>query len=118
MTDLTAPTGVSDRIGELDIIRGFALFGVLWMNVEGMGGFVVPREAVHGLTQFKVLEDVVGFLSVQMMGGPDRLTLPSRKPPTPWPDQATAAAHAASASARKRRRVGLLIKWRWTLKVL
>ena len=69
MTDLTAPTGVSDRIGELDIIRGFALFGVLWMNVEGMGGFVVPREAVHGLTQFKVLEDVVGFLSVQMMGG-------------------------------------------------
>ena len=36
----------------------------------------------------------------------------------PCRNQATAAAHAASASARKRRSVGLLIKWRWSLKVL
>ena len=32
--------------------------------------------------------------------------------------QAIAVAQAASASARKRRRLGLLIKWRWMLKVL
>lgn len=34
------------------------------------------------------------------------------------PRYATAASHAAFASARKQRSVGLLIKWRWKLKVL
>lgn len=69
MTDIATPTDRSDRIGEVDIIRGFALFGVLWMNVLGMGNFLVPEDAIHGLTHFKVLEDVVGFFSRLLMGG-------------------------------------------------
>lgn len=64
-----APTPSSDRIGEVDIIRGFALFGVMWMNVFGMGDFLVPSDRIHGLTDFKVLEDVVGFLSATLMSG-------------------------------------------------
>lgn len=69
MTDIAAPVGQSDRIGEIDIVRGFALFGVLWMNVLGMGGFVVPEDKIHGLTQFETLEKVVGFWSQLLMSG-------------------------------------------------
>ncbi|HZV85829.1 MAG TPA: DUF418 domain-containing protein [Brevundimonas sp.] len=69
MTDAALPTTQTDRIGELDIIRGFALFGVLWMNVFGMGDFLVPADKIHGLSQFKVLEDVVGFASNLLMHG-------------------------------------------------
>jgi uncharacterized protein len=69
MTDIVAPTPSADRIGEVDIIRGFALFGVMWMNVYGMGEFLVPADRIHGLTQFKVLEDVIGFFSGLLMEG-------------------------------------------------
>jgi uncharacterized protein len=69
MTDTAVPTGQTDRIGEVDIIRGFALFGVLWMNVLGMGGFVVPEDKIHGLTDFQTLEKVVGFFSHLLMAG-------------------------------------------------
>lgn len=69
MTDIIAPTPSVDRIGEVDIIRGFALFGVMWMNVYGMGEFLVPADKIHGLAQFGVLEDVVGFLSGLLMEG-------------------------------------------------
>ncbi|RZI98233.1 MAG: DUF418 domain-containing protein [Brevundimonas sp.] len=69
MTDTAVPTSQTDRIGEVDIIRGFALFGVLWMNVLGMGGFLVPRDKIHGLTDFQTLEKVVGFLSHLLMAG-------------------------------------------------
>jgi uncharacterized protein len=68
MTD-AAPVEQGQRIGELDIIRGFALFGVLWMNVFGLGGFLVPTDKIHGLTDFKVLEDVVRFASNLVMHG-------------------------------------------------
>lgn len=69
MTDMAAPVDQGQRIGELDIIRGFALFGVLWMNVFGLGGFLVPADKIHGLTEFKVLEDVVRFVSGLVMHG-------------------------------------------------
>lgn len=69
MTDAATPVPATDRIGELDIIRGFALFGVLWMNVFGHGGFIVPADRIHGLTDFKVLEDVVRFASNLLMHG-------------------------------------------------
>lgn len=69
VTDATLPTAQADRIGEIDIIRGFALFGVLWMNVFGMGDFLVPADNIHGLTQMETLEKVVGFLSALLMGG-------------------------------------------------
>lgn len=69
MTDTALPTAQGDRIGEVDIIRGFALFGVLWMNVFGMGGFLVPEDKIHGLTQFETLEKVVGYLSAVLMAG-------------------------------------------------
>ncbi|NJC41496.1 uncharacterized protein GGQ87_001754 [Brevundimonas alba] len=69
MTDATLPTAQADRIGEVDIIRGFALFGVLWMNVLGMGDFLVPADKIHGLTELPTLEKIVGFASHLLMGG-------------------------------------------------
>lgn len=69
MTDQATPIPTAERIGELDIIRGFALFGVLWMNVFGMGGFLVPPDKIHGLTDFETLEKVVGFFSNLLMSG-------------------------------------------------
>ena len=69
MTDAVTPVPSAERIGELDIIRGFALFGVLWMNVFGHADFLVPADRIHGLTDFKVLEDVVRFASNLLMHG-------------------------------------------------
>ncbi len=40
MSDLTAPVSSSNRISSLDIIRGVAILGILWMH---MGGFGLPN---------------------------------------------------------------------------
>ena len=32
------PTAPEERIDSLDILRGFALFGILWANLPGGGG--------------------------------------------------------------------------------
>lgn len=63
------PTPAADRIGELDIIRGFALFGVLWMNIFGHADFLVPGDKIHGLTDLKVLEDVMRLMTNLLMNG-------------------------------------------------
>ena len=66
---MTLATTPQDRIDELDVIRGFALFGVMWMNIFDIGGFIVPEDLVPGLTAFPVLEKVVGFASGLLMHG-------------------------------------------------
>ncbi len=35
MAELAGPIGSTDRVGSMDVLRGFALFGVLWMNIVG-----------------------------------------------------------------------------------
>jgi len=32
------PVTAGERIEVLDVVRGFALFGILWMNMPGDGG--------------------------------------------------------------------------------
>lgn len=51
MTDRTVatPTTAAERIGEIDIIRGFALFGVLWMNLAGHANFMIPEGVIKAL---------------------------------------------------------------------
>lgn len=47
MTDAPmAPTAANERIGELDIIRGFALFGVLWVNMFGYTEYIVSGDRI------------------------------------------------------------------------
>lgn len=42
MTEAAAgPVSARERIGEIDIIRGFALFGVLWINMVGYTAYIV-----------------------------------------------------------------------------
>lgn len=51
MTDksIVAPTPATERIGEVDVIRGFALFGVLWMNLVVHGELAIPGEVIAAL---------------------------------------------------------------------
>src|SRR3712207_5987562 len=63
-----APTGRGERIGELDIIRGFALFGVLWMNLFAHAFLVIPPEALKALPTAR-LDNIVGHLSLRLMSG-------------------------------------------------
>ncbi|MBN8528448.1 MAG: DUF418 domain-containing protein [Caulobacterales bacterium] len=41
-----APTAANERIGELDIIRGFALFGVLWVNMYSYPEYIVTGDRI------------------------------------------------------------------------
>ena len=40
--EANAPVSGSERLGELDIIRGVALLGVLWMNLAAHGELALP----------------------------------------------------------------------------
>ena len=48
-----APTPASERIFALDMLRGFAVLGILFMNILGFGlprpGYVVPSVEVGGI---------------------------------------------------------------------
>ena len=49
MTDVAVPVSAQDRIGEVDIIRGFALFGVLWMNLVFHAEVMIPAKIIDAL---------------------------------------------------------------------
>jgi uncharacterized protein len=62
------PVSAGSRISQLDVIRGFALFGVLWINLYEHTGIAIPEDHVILLAP-KHLEDFVRFLSVWLMIG-------------------------------------------------
>ncbi|MET0370249.1 MAG: DUF418 domain-containing protein [Sphingobium sp.] len=62
------PVEAGSRISELDIIRGFALFGVLWMNLFEHVGLAIPDDKVIELAP-KAVETIVGFASIWLMIG-------------------------------------------------
>ncbi len=57
-----------DRIGELDIIRGLALFGVLWMNMFGYFDYIVSDTKVVHLFG-ETLDRYVGLLTEWLVYG-------------------------------------------------
>lgn len=62
------PVDTGGRIGELDVIRGFALFGVLWMNLYGMAGYLFPETAVIAVAP-PAVDRWVGVASTWLMLG-------------------------------------------------
>jgi uncharacterized protein len=44
-----APVARKDRISEIDVIRGFALFGVLWVNLLQHTDLAIPQEQLAAL---------------------------------------------------------------------
>ena len=48
------PVAASERIDAIDVIRGFALFGVLWMNLYEHAGLTMPYDAVADLPTAQV----------------------------------------------------------------
>jgi uncharacterized protein len=62
------PVATADRIHAIDIIRGFALFGVLWMNLFEHVGLVMPYNALDHLPSASV-DRWVGAASQWLMQG-------------------------------------------------
>ncbi len=63
-----APVDYRGRIQAIDVIRGFALFGVVWMNLFENTTRMVPHAILAALSTAPV-DRVVGFLSSWLMQG-------------------------------------------------
>jgi uncharacterized protein len=57
-----APVARQDRISEIDIIRGFALFGVLWVNLLQHADLAIPQEHLATLPTASI-DNVVNIVS-------------------------------------------------------
>jgi len=68
MSAAAGPVGRQERISEIDIIRGFALFGVLWMNVLGHAFLAIPNEHLNALPTARI-DAAVGMVSRVLMAG-------------------------------------------------
>lgn len=62
------PVATGERIAAIDIIRGFALFGVLWMNLDENRGLNMPIDALDHLWT-SGLDRWVGFIAHWIMHG-------------------------------------------------
>lgn len=62
------PVSAGERIAALDIIRGFALFGVLWMNLFEHRGLNMPVDALDNLPTAP-FDYWIGFASQWLMQG-------------------------------------------------
>lgn len=63
-----APVIGTERIATLDIVRGFALFGVLWMNLQEHAGLAMPEDKLIHLFGARA-DAVVGFISAWLAAG-------------------------------------------------
>jgi uncharacterized protein len=62
------PTAAGERIQALDVIRGFALFGVLLMNLYGHPEFALPEAVVAALPTARI-DAPLGFLFDWLVDG-------------------------------------------------
>lgn len=62
------PTAQDERIAVVDVIRGFALFGVLWINLLVHRGNAMPYEALDHLPT-AAIDDWLGFATMWLMQG-------------------------------------------------
>ena len=67
MTTNTGPV-VDDRSSELDVIRGFALFGVMLINLYGHADFAIPEDVLEGLATAPIDRPLGWVFDVFMSG--------------------------------------------------
>lgn len=67
MTTKTGPV-LDDRSPELDVIRGFALFGVMLINLYSHAEFAVPAEVLEGLATAQIDRPLGWVFDVLMSG--------------------------------------------------
>ncbi|MCQ8240875.1 DUF418 domain-containing protein [Rhizosaccharibacter radicis] len=65
---VTSPVSGSERLQVIDVIRGFALFGVIWMNLFVTTRAFMPR-AVQAALPTAPLDRIVGFLGEWLVEG-------------------------------------------------
>jgi len=68
--DMPEWTPSQNRIREIDVVRGFALFGVFWMNLQ-QEGLTVPTDRLIFLAPPGV-EKVIGFLGEWLIHGKEQ----------------------------------------------
>ncbi len=68
ITGQAAPVDDSARIRDIDVIRGFALFGVVWMNLHESTMWFVPRQRLDALASAPV-DRVVDTLAAWLVLG-------------------------------------------------
>ena len=66
--EANAPVSGSERLGELDIIRGVALLGVLWMNLAAHGELALPVGHLATLPTYPA-DRLIGFLTSWLVAG-------------------------------------------------
>ena len=59
---IPAPLESTERMQEIDIIRGFALFGVLWLNLVAQSYILVPAGTFDALPTAR-LDNVIGVMA-------------------------------------------------------
>ena len=62
------PVAAGERLGELDVIRGFALFGVLLINLYGHNEFALPGARLEALSTAPI-DGPLGFLFEWLVAG-------------------------------------------------
>lgn len=68
MSNTNAGPAVDDRSPELDVIRGFALFGVMLINLYGHHEFAIPAEVLGGLSTAPIDRPLGWVFDVFMSG--------------------------------------------------
>ena len=68
MATMNAGPAVDDRSSELDVIRGFALFGVMLINLYGHSEYAIPAEVLAGLATAPVDRPLGWVFDVFMSG--------------------------------------------------
>lgn len=63
-----APVAAGERLAELDIIRGVALLGVLWMNLFAHAELAMPEGHLATLPTYPA-DRIVGFLTLWLAAG-------------------------------------------------
>ncbi len=66
LTGAAVPVDDASRIRDIDVIRGFALFGVVWMNIYETYIHIVPAKISRAFPTFP-LDRLIGFASQWLM---------------------------------------------------
>ncbi len=66
--DRLSPTAAADRIDLLDALRGFALLGIMFVNMTWFTGYAVLSPEQRAALGSPVIDNIVGLLIQVLVG--------------------------------------------------